>query len=283
MSLTSGSTVSTLKKGGKPEVVQKTHVHVHVGDKITKKLRRKAVGKSKGGRLPPPPPNFRVIPSGLPPSSTFTPNQPKLANPAQMGLAFPPNVLMNKSYGAEPIVDMNQGHNPIQSGANPYAREGPNAANQNAPLENIIKQLQEMYNPHSINKRLVPTMDHVAPRNSGLGNPLPIATQSDTFNKNQTTGKEVPINPISHLHDVSRIAPARNRGEYPEEAQAAAQAAYSISSKASGGGFAYKDAELLATHVFPKGKAVPMEGGTYGVHYRGANKEIQVERRGGRR
>ena len=277
MSLTSGSTVSTLKKGGKPEVVQKTHVHVHVGDMVTK--RRKKAKKAKG--LPPPAPNFRYIPSEPSCPSVFVPNQPKLLNPPQMGLAFLPNVLMNKSYGNEPIVDMNRGHNPIQSGASWWTREGPNAANQNAPPANITAQLHDMYAPHSINRRLVPSMDHVAPRNSGLGNPLPIATQSDTFNKNQTTGKEVPINPISHLHDVSRVAPARNRGEYPEAAQAAAQAAYSASSYHDKP-FSLEAAEIFAKKIGPHAEVVPVAG-AHEVHYKAGSKAVKVERRGGRR
>jgi len=226
MTITLGSTVDRLKRGGKKskEMVQQTKINIHIGDKG-----KKSSKKSK--KLPPAAPSYRVISNHAPmPGSIFYPNQPKLISPGKMQFENAPRVLTGNPYGGNvsPFPD-HQGNNPIRNGSDAYTAGAPNAANQNqAASAPAMHQVSDQYGmPATKIVRFQPTMDRNAPRNMNIlaGNIPEIASATGTWSKQETTGKEKPIMPTSHLHNVAAIAAARNAGQNPLAARVAAEAA----------------------------------------------------------
>ena len=211
----SGTTLATLKRGGVRQSVKQS-VNININSAPKRRARRKGKG------LPPPPPSYRKGPPPGPPSS-FTPNYPKLMSPAQLQFAIPHHMNMVHSYGLAPIVDMNQGHNPLRVGTNAAVREAPNAANQNQVPSQVQANLDERFTPKTKQTRFAPTMDHNAPRNMALNAQFlptiasPLKITDPLARTKSPASKMEPIAPITHLSNIAAVAPARNAGQPPVE------------------------------------------------------------------
>ena len=215
--LSEGSTVNRLKRGGQ---TQKVTQSVRIGNicdcqkvctcKKTKTKRRKAKKNA--------------------PMSTFFPNQPTRLIPPQFQLAQGAGL----RYANQPVVSIGVGNNPIQNGSNAYTAGAPNAANQGQYNLLALNQLDDMYRVGGSQSRLIPTMNRNTPMNSALvsGNLPAIKSDPDLGStgprsESQTTKSIVPESRTSHLHNVAAIASARNMGQNPVNAMAAAEASSS--------------------------------------------------------
>lgn len=216
--LTEGSTVNMLKRGGQTQRVTQS---IRIGNglcdcqkvcKCKQKTKRRKAKKNV-------------------PQSTFFPNQPVRLIPPQFQLAQG----VGLRYANQPVVSIGVGNNPIQNGSNAYTAGAPNAANQgqygSLPA---LNQLEDMYRQGYVSQRLIPTMDMNAPRNAALvsGNLPPVKSDPEIGgtgprSESQTSKAIVPESRTTHLHNVAAIASARNMGQDPVNAMAAAAAASS--------------------------------------------------------
>lgn len=228
---TEGSTLNRLKRGGKAKKnkgniangknVQQTIVNVNVG-KNAKTPKRKLPSQ----------PNYRIVKQEALVPSVFGGNTQMRLIPPQFQLAAGAGL----NYANQPVVSRDVGNNPLRNGSNAYTAGAPNAANQGQyGALPAFNQLEDMYRVGGTSQsRLLPSMDMNAPRNSALvsGNIPPIKSDPDLGStgprsESQTSKSIVPESRTSHLHNVAAIASARNMGQNPVNAMAAAEAASS--------------------------------------------------------
>lgn len=146
--MSAGSTVNTLKRGGK-----KRKSSAKVSQKVSQKV---TVNVS----LPPRQPNYRVVRQPVRPSSSFVPNQPVRISPPEFRLMAPPNVLQSSQYAQMAAVLADQGTQAIKAGTMRTCKD-------------IAQPWYQTNNPNDVapysgSKRLMPTMDYNAPVNSRL-------------------------------------------------------------------------------------------------------------------
>jgi hypothetical protein len=216
--LSEGSTVNMLKRGGQTQRVTQS---VRIGN-ICDCQKVCTCKKAK--------PKRRKTKKNVP-QSIFFPNQPTRLIPPQFQLAQG----VGLRYANQPVVSVGVGNNPIQNGSNAYTAGAPNAANQGQYNLLAFNQLEDMYRVGGASQsRLIPTMDRNTPMNAALvsGNIQPIKSDPDLGStgprsESQTTKSIVPESRTSHLHNVAAIASARNMGQNPVNAMAAAEASSS--------------------------------------------------------
>jgi hypothetical protein len=216
--LSDGNTLNTLKRGGQ---TQRLTQSVRIGN-ICDCQKVCTCKKAK--------PKRRKAKKNVP-MSAFFPNQPTRLIPPQFQLAQGAGL----RYANQPVVSRDVGNNAIQNGSNAYTAGAPNAANFGQYNLPAFNQLEDMYRVGGASQsRLIPTMDRNTPLNSALvsGNIPAIKSDPDLGStgprsESQTTKSIVPESRTSHLHNVAAIAAARNMGQNPLNAMAAAQAASS--------------------------------------------------------
>lgn len=216
--ISEGTTVNLLKRGGQ---TQKVTQSIRIGNGLCDCQKVCTCKKKKTKR--------RKAKKNVP-LSTFFPNQPVRLIPPQFKLAEG----VGLRYANQPAVTRNEGNNPIQNGSNAYTAGAPNAANQGQyNALPALNQLDDMYRLGGTSQsRLIPTMDRNTPRNAALvsGNIPPIKSDpalgsTGPRSESQTTKALKPESRTSHLHNVAAIATARNMGQNPVNAMAAAEAA----------------------------------------------------------
>jgi hypothetical protein len=225
---TEGSTLNLLKRGGK---AKKNKGNIAKGKNVQQTIVNVNVGKSASKQKLPSQPNYRIVKQEPLVPSLFGPSVPSRLIPPQFQLAEGAGL----KYANQPIVSRDVGNNAIQNGSNAYTAGAPNAANQgqynSLPAFN---QLDDMYRQGYVSQRLIPTMDMNAPRNSAIvsGNIPPVKSDpvlgtTGPRSESETTKAMKPETRTVHLHNVAAIASARNMGQNPVNAMAAAAAASS--------------------------------------------------------
>jgi len=230
---TEGSTVNMLKRGGKAKKGNIAKGNVAKGKTIQQTIVNVTVGKgsSKKKKLPPGQPQYRIVKQEALVPSAFGPSVPSRLIPPQFKLAEGSGLI----YANQPVVSRDIGNNAIRSGSDSATQSAPNAANQGQyNALPALNQLDDMYRKGVSQSRLIPTMDRNTPLNSAIvsGNIPPIKSDPDLGStgprsESQTSKSIVPENRTAHLHNVAAIATARNMGQNPVNAMAAAEAASS--------------------------------------------------------
>ena len=224
---TEGSTLNRLKRGGK---AKKNKGNIAKGKNVQQTIVNVNVGKSASKRKLPSQPNYRVVRQEALVPSVFGGNTQMRLIPPQFQLAEGAGL----KYANQPIVSRDVGNNAIQNGSNAYTAGAPNAANQGQyGALPALDQLNDMYSQGFVSsQRLIPTMDMNAPRNSAIvsGNIPPIKSDpvlgtTGPRSESETAKAMKPESRTVHLHNVAAIASARNMGQNPVNAMAAAEAA----------------------------------------------------------
>lgn len=203
--MTSGSTVNTLKRGGK-----KRKSTAKVSQKVTQKV------VVQIGRLPPRQPNYRAV--RAPPSTpSYASIQPVRISPPEFRLMEPPRVLESSAYAAAASVLKDQGKEPLKTGSMRTCKD-------------IAQPWTNVVNPNDIvqwagSTRLTPTMNYNDPANSRIisGDIPPTLSQeaggTGPRQESSTSDAIKPENKTTHLYSSGQYE--SSMGMAPVSTQAA--------------------------------------------------------------
>lgn len=200
--MTSGSTVDTLKRGGRKRKISGKMVQTQ---KVSVRVSL------------PPQPNYRNVRQAPPRPSSFVPNQPVRISPPEFRLVTPPPVFHPMNYAQPVPVLEDQGKSEMRTGSTPVRPD--------------IAQVQmTAVNPNDIRpkaamSRLVRTFDRNDPKNFNIvtGNIPPTLSQFQgglgPLQESSTTSAIQPENKTTHLYSSAQYE--SSMGMDPVSAEAA--------------------------------------------------------------